>query len=337
MGEEQGPMQKSRPAKKYSQAGRLHDVIRLIEARNGVTIEELVEETGVDRRTIFRDLNSVQEAGYPLVSEWGDGRKTYRFLTRFKDVPPINFSLQELMTLSFFRSQLDFFKGTPFLDDMEAIFRKINSVLPPRYAAHMERIAGVSIPLQQGRRDYGKVSESLLALREALLYQYSISLGYRVKGSGPQKKYKVDPYTLIFHKGGMYLLGLAHNRKALRTFAVERISWVEVSKERFDVPEGFKPEEQFRSAFGIVEEAGIPLRIKFSARVAHAVKDRMWHSSQRVEEDQDGSVIISFEAGGVMEIVSWVLSYGCNAEVLEPQELRMEVKEIIDEMMGVYL
>jgi predicted DNA-binding transcriptional regulator YafY len=329
-------MQKGKPAKKYSQAGRVHDVIRLIEARNGVTIEELVEEAGVDRRTIFRDLNAIQEAGYPLVSEWLNGRKIYRFLTRFKDVPPINFSLQELMTLSFFRSQLDFLKGTPFLDDMEAVFRKINSVLPPRYAAHMERIAGVSIPLLQGRRDYGKVSQSLLALREALLYQYSISLRYRVKGSGPQKKYDVDPYTLIFHKGGLYLLGFAHNRQALRTFAVERISRVEVGRERFAIPDGFKPEEQFRSAFGIVEEAGIPLKIKFSSRVAHAVKDRMWHPGQKVEKGKDGSVIVSFEAGGVMEIVSWVLSYGHNAEILEPRELRMEVIDIINEMAELY-
>jgi predicted DNA-binding transcriptional regulator YafY len=329
-------MPKGKPAKKYSQAGRVHDVIRLIEARYGVTIEELVEETGVNRRTIFRDLNVIHEAGYPLVSEWLNGRKAYRFLTCFKDVPPLNFSLQELMTLSFLRSQLDFLKGTPFQDDMESIFRKIHSVLPPRYAAHMERIAGVSIPLLQGRRDYGKASKALLALRDALLFQYSIYLHYRVKGNGPRKKYKVDPYTLIFYKGGLYLLGFAHNRQALRTFAVERISMVEVGRERFNIPEGFKPEEQFGTAFGIVEEACLPLKIKFSARVAHAVKDRIWHPSQKVEKKPDGSFVISFEAGGVMEIISWILSYGHNAEILEPLELRAEFAGIVNEMAGLY-
>src|SRR5512136_337405 len=66
---------KGRPAKKYSQAGRVHDVIRLIEARHGITIGELAEETGVDRRTIHRDLRAIHEAGYPLVSEWQEGGK----------------------------------------------------------------------------------------------------------------------------------------------------------------------------------------------------------------------------------------------------------------------
>ena len=328
-------MQKGKPAKKYSQAGRVHDIIRLIEARYGITVDELAEETGVHRRTIYRDLGAIGEAGYPLISESRNGRKSYRFLTRFKDVPPINFTLQELMTLSFLRSQLDLLKGTPFQEDMESVFGKINSVLPPRYAAHMERIAGVSIPLLQGRRDYSKASAAMKTVREALLYQYSLTLEYRT-GNGKQAGYKVDPYTLVSYKGGLYLLGYAHNRQALRTFAVERISAVEIARERFEIPEDFSLKEQFRSSFGIVEEAVMPVMIRFAQRIAHAVHDRIWHPSQRVENNDDGSVIIAFEAGGVMEIISWILSYGENAEVIEPAELREEVANTIRGMEEMY-
>lgn len=329
-------MEKGRPAKRYSQAGRVHDVIRLIEARHGVTIEELEEETGVNRRTIHRDLAAIHEAGYPLVSAWENGRKVYRFLTRFRDVPPISFTLEELMTLSFFRSQLDFLRGTPFQEEMGSISRKVKSVLPPRLAAHMERIARISLPLLQGVRDYGRVEEPLRRLRAALLHQYRVSLRYRAKGKGRPASYEVDPYTLIIHKGGLYLLGYAHNRQGMRTFAVERITAVEAGKVRFEMPEGFRPEEQFRSAFGIVEESPVPVKVRFSPTVAHAVRDRLWHPSQRVEEGKDGSVILSFEAGGRMEIVSWILSYGPHAEVLAPADLREELKRSAEEMALLY-
>lgn len=328
-------MRKGKPAKKYSQAGRVHDIIRLIEARYGITVDELVEETGVHRRTIYRDLNAIGEAGYPLVSEMRNGKKSYRFLTRFKDVPPITFTLQELMTLSFLRSQLDLLQGTPFHEDMESLFGKINSVLPPRYAAHMERIAGVSIPLLQGRRDYSKASTVLKTLREALLYQYSISLEYKT-GKGKEAGYQVDPYTLVFYKGGLYLLGYAHNRQALRTFAVERIAAVQMSRERFEIPEDFSLEKQFRSSFGIVEEAVVPVRIRFAPHIAHAVHERIWHPSQRVEKNADGSLDISFEAGGVMEIISWVLSYGDHAELLEPAPLRDQIAAAVRGLAGIY-
>jgi proteasome accessory factor B len=329
-------MQKGKPAKKYSQAGRVHDIIRLIEARHGITIDELAEETGVNRRTIHRDLNAIHEAGYPLVSEWRDGVKAYRFITRFKDVPPISFTLQELMTLGFLRTQAELLKGTPFYDDMEAIARKVNSVLPPRYVAHMERIAHVSLPLLQGGRDYGRSAEQLKLLREALLFQYRVTISYDAKGKGEPASYEVEPYTLLFYKGGLYLLGFAMNRGALRTFSVERIAAVEVGRERFEIPEEYRPEEQLHGSFGIVDEPAMEVRVRFAPAIAHAIRERIWHPSQTVSDEADGSVVVSFIAGGRMEIISWVLSYGRHAELLGPAELRAEAAGQAQEMAARY-
>lgn len=329
-------MQKGKPAKKYSQAGRLHDIIRLIEVRHGMTLDELAEEAGVTRRTIHRDLNAIHEAGYPLVSCWEGSRKVYRFLTRFKDVPPISFSLQELMTLSLLRSQLDFLQGTPFHDDMAAIFRKINTVLPPRYAAHMERIAEVSLPLLQGRRDYRKTGEALAVLRDALIYQQRVTISYRPAGKNQEADYQVEPYTLVFHRGGLYLLGYACNRQALRTFAVERISRVVKERERFELPADYHPAEQLRHAFGIVDEPAVAVRIWFSPAVASGVRERVWHASQEIFTREDGSIILSFTAGGTREIIAWVLSYGADAVLLEPPALRAAMAQTTADMAAWY-
>ena len=329
-------MEKGRPGKKYSQAARVHDVIRLIEARHGITIAELALETGVGRRTIQRDLNAIHEAGYPLTSEWQEGEKLYRFLTRFKDVPPISFTLQELMTLSLLRSQLDLLNGTPFLEDMKSVFRKVNSVLPPRLAAHMERIAEVAHHLLQGKRDYSRSAQALAAIRHALLHQQSITISYRSTGRGEPASYRVDPYTLLFQKGGIYLFGFAQNRQALRTFAVERILAVEPGRERFEIPEGFHAGQALEGAFGIVSEPPMEVRIRFSAPIAHAIRDRIWHASQSIAEEPDGSVLLSFRAGGKMEILSWLLSYGAHAELLAPQELRGELGRLAQDAARLY-
>jgi predicted DNA-binding transcriptional regulator YafY len=329
-------MQKGRPARKYSQAGRVHDVIRLIEARHGISVGELAEETGVGRRTIQRDLDAINEAGYPLTSEWQDGIKLYRFLTRFKDVPPISFTLQELMTLSLLRSQLDLLNGTPFLEEMHSVFRKVNSVLPPRLAAHMERIAEVAHPLLQGKRDYSKSAEALRLIRHALLHQQSISISYRSTGRGEPVVYRVDPYTLLFQKGGIYLLGFAQNRQAVRTFAVERICSVEPGRERFEIPDGFRAGQALEGAFGIVSEPPMEVRIRFSAAIAHAIRDRVWHASQQIQEEEGGGVLLSFRAGGKMEILSWLLSYGAHAELLAPEGLREELGRLVQETARLY-
>ena len=325
-----------KPKRKYSQAARLHDIIRLIEARRGITLDDLVQETGVNRRTIHRDLAAIEDAGYPLVSEWRGSRKVFTFITGFKDIPPISFTLQELMTLSLFRSQLDFLKGTPFHDDMEAIARKVSSVLPPRYAAHMERMAQVTLPLLSGSRDYRRVAEPLAHLREALLYQYRVMLNYAARRRGRAEWYEVDPYTLIYHKGGLYLLGYAHNRKGLRTFAVDRIVGVQVGRERFAIPDDFNAGERLRKSFGIVDEPVMAVRVRFSPEVAESVRERTWHESQRITEEPDGGIILDFEAGGRMEIIAWVLSFGAHAVVLEPAGLREEVRRIMQAMEKAY-
>lgn len=78
------------------------------------------------------------------------------------------------------------------------------------------------------------------------------------------------------------------------------------------------------------------VRVRFSAEIAHAVKDRIWMPGQKISTDSEGRVTVEFEAAGQMELVSWILSYGIHAEVLEPAELRKEVKRQVKEMRQLY-
>ncbi|MCL2760297.1 MAG: transcriptional regulator [Desulfuromonadales bacterium] len=329
-------MKKGKPGKKYSQAARLHNIIRLIESRHGISIEELIDETDVDRRTIYRDFKAISDAGYPLTAEWVGNRKEYSFITGFKSIPPISFSLQELMTLYLLRSYLNMFEGTPFQEDISAIFNKIHSVLPPRYAAHLERISNITIPLLQGRKDYSKASEILSQLRQALIYQNSISITYRSPGTKTPRPYSGDPYTMLVYKGGLYLIVYVQQRKGIRTFAIERIESVTVHDQRFEIPEEYKPEKDFDNSFGIVNEVPLSITAKFAPEIAHTIEERIWHKNQKIKKLSDGSVELSFMAGGKIEILSWLLSYGDKVELISPVEMRRELKEIIDSMQCKY-
>lgn len=311
-----------KPARKYSQAARLHDVIRILEARYGATVDELAAECEVTRRTVYRDLDAITAAGYPLVPErQGDGTVLYRFVTGFKNLPPITFSLPELMTLYLCRGQLSFLQGTPFQEDLDAIFGRIRSSLPPRSVAHLERIAEAVAPRFQGVHDYRQQHGILADLREALLFQYRIRLHYTPARRKPEI-YLFDPYTLLFTQGALYLGGYAHNRKALRLFLVDRVQGVELSKERFEVPEDFSPEQLTGGAFGLVNEPPLAIRVRFAPEVAYLAGERIWHPSQQREVNIDGSVTLSLTAGGKTEILAWLYGFVPHVEILEPAELR---------------
>ncbi|MEA3543689.1 MAG: WYL domain-containing protein [Thermodesulfobacteriota bacterium] len=316
-------LRRGRRPKKYSQASRLHDLIRILEARYGATVDELVEECQVTRRTIYRDLQALLDAGYPLVSErQSDGYVLYGFISGFSKMPPITFSLEELMTLYLCRGQLDFLQGTPFQDDLEAVFARIHSNLPPRSVAHLERIAEASAPRFHGFKDYSKQHQLLCDLRQALLQQRRCLIHYRPAKRG-QQHYLIDPYTLLFFKNGLYLGGYAHNRKALRLFAVERIETVEVQGERFDVPDDYRVEMLIGSAFGLIDEGtSQQLELFFDSAIAHLLRERIWHPEQQIEEKPDGSLILRFSASGDREILAWLYSYLPHVKVIAPASLR---------------
>ncbi|ABA88468.1 helix-turn-helix transcriptional regulator, putative [Syntrophotalea carbinolica DSM 2380] len=316
------PGRPGRPPRKYSQAARLHDLIRILEVRHGSTADELAEECGVTRRTIYRDLQAIEDAGYPLIKEpSGDGRILYGFLTGFSKIPPITFSLSELMTLYLCRGQLGMLEGTPFLDDLDAVFGRIRASLPPRSVAHLERLAQAVTPRFQGTRDYRGKREVLESLRRALLYQYRCTIRY-APARRKAAEYLCDPYTLLFFKESLYVVGYAHNRGDLRRFLVDRIESVRVGEERFEIPEDFRLDEEDREAFGMVGEKPQPIRVRFFSEVSHLIRERQWHPTQQLEEQPDGSLILSLQAGGHKEILAWLYSFLPHLEVLGPDTLR---------------
>ncbi len=313
---------RGKPAKKYSQAARLHDVIRILEARYGATVDELADECGVTRRTIYRDLDAIRDAGYPLISEPEQGgQMVYRFITGFKKIPPVTFSLEELMTLSLCRGQLDFLQGTPFEDDLVAIFNRIHSSLPPRSVAHLERIAETASPKFQGLRNYAAQKGLLEDLRRALLYQYRVDLVY-TPARRPTQNYQCDPYTLLFFDGALYLGCYVHNRDALRLFLIDRIEAVTVRQERFDIPEDFSARQLTGTAFGLIDSEVLSVKVRFDAEISHLIRERTWHPSQEISEQDDGSLLLSFAASGEQEILSWLYAYLPHVQVLAPASLR---------------
>ncbi len=314
---------RGRRPKKYSQAARLHDLIRILEARYGATVDELVEECQVTRRTIYRDLQAIDDAGYPLIKEpQDDGHVVYSFIAGFSKIPPIVFSLEELMTFYLCRGQLSFLKGTPFQDDLEAIFNRIHSSLPPRSVVHLERVSEVSAPRFHGFKDYSQHHQILESLRQALLKQQQCLIDYCPAKRATQQ-YLIDPYTLLFFKNGLYIGGYAHNRDDLRLFAVERIEAVAVQSERFEVPADYDAAQLTGSAFGLIDEGETrQLELLFGTDVAHLIRERIWHPDQAIEERDDGSLILRFSASGDREILAWLYSFIPHVKVLSPVALR---------------
>lgn len=314
-------MTSGRPARQYSQASRVHTLIRLIETRQGVTVSELAEILSVSKRTIYRDIIALEEAGYPILSEKTDGEAYYYFLTKTDQGTGTTFTIEELLSLQILKGISAQLPASLFQKDIDTIIQKVHASLPPRAVAHLERITAVPLPRFQGRISSAPPQDVEEAIRKALLLQYRLHIHYR-KGPNDSQTYRIEPYTLVLAKGGAYLLAFTLNRNAMRLFAMERIVSAAVQAERFEIPEGFQPESCFNDAFGLVSETPHTIEVLFSPTVAHRIEGRVWHPHQSTTTHADGSITLTFTASGTMEIIAWILSFGQHAEIIQPQVLR---------------
>lgn len=312
--------QRGRRPKAYSQADRIVRMLRALASRS-MTVQDLAEAFEVTKRQVYRDLDQIQEEGHPLEQSNGDGEKTWRLPLGYKGLPPIMVSPYELMALHFAKRHLDYLAGTPFVDDLDSLIKKVEGGLSHKVFNHLARINQVFLPRSGPVRDYAGQKVILKQLQKALLLQCTAVLLHRKPDYDDPVEHRVDPYLLLLYQFGLYVVGYSHRAKQLRMFAVERIVSMEVLEDRFILSEGVELDQVYDNLFGLVDEPAQRVRIHFTPNVAYLVKERRWHPSQKNEIQKDGSVIATFTAGGMDELASWVLSWGQEARVLEPQAL----------------
>ena len=324
-----------RRSKAYSQAERLARMIRALSSRS-MSINDLSGEFGVSRRQIYRDIDRIQEEGHPLEQSDDGGEKSWQLPLGYKGLPPITVTPCELMALHLAKAHVAYLAGTPFVENLDGLIAKVQAGLPHRVANHLARINDVFLPRQAPVRDYSRRGDVLGKLEKALLLQRTVTLHHIRPDYEEPAEHGVDPYRLVFHQGGLYVLGLSHRAQALRLFAAERIVAIDVSDQRFEIPPDLKLEASYAHLFGLIDEPAQTVRIRFSAEVAYLIRERRWHPSQKHTVQKDGSIVVTLSSGGMDELATWILSWGPEAVVLEPPVLVELVRSRLTQALRQY-
>ncbi|MBW2274478.1 MAG: WYL domain-containing protein [Deltaproteobacteria bacterium] len=308
---------------------------RLAKSRGGLGLDDLADELGCVRRTVYRDLDALMYAGFPVVSERRDGRVYYRFLESFclGDVP---FTADELLGLAFSEDLLRVLEGTLFHDSVQSALAKIRAGLGPELTTYLGSLAGAFRVLPGPHKRYARSAETIQALSDAVIGRTTLAITYRSGRSGAEAERELDPYRVWYRSGGLYVIGRDHRSDEIRTFAVDRILAIEPTPRRFEVPESFDFDAYVASSFGVIAEPPTRVRIRFTPPWRNHVTEHSWHPSQKISQLEDGGVELSMEVGGSVELRNWVLSFGAGAEILEPASLRDEVRDELDAAARLY-
>jgi predicted DNA-binding transcriptional regulator YafY len=300
-------------------------ILKTIETGRYTSSQKLAEAYGVTERTIRRDIEALQEAGFPLYDDRVDGKKVWRLVEGYKQRLVQSFSLAELAALYFSRNMLSFLGGAPFAQDLESAFEKIKEALPEKSLPFLSRIQELFSARPDPWKDYSKKQDVIAGLIDATLHQRQAEIAYYSFNSKRTKSYTVDPYRLVYYRGGLYLYARAHEYGEVRTFAVERVQKIEVKDEGFDIPADFSPSEYSRAAFGIFGGRPETVELVFAPVMAGYIRERNWHESQQLTDDPDGAVRLTMEVALGFELKAWIKGFLPHVTVVRPTNLRDEI------------
>src|SRR5512143_2034854 len=297
-------------------------ILKTIEAGRFTNSAKLAAAHGVTERTIRRDIEALQEAGFPLYDDRVDGKKVWRLVEGYKQRLVQSFSLAELAALYFSRNMLSFLGGAPFAQDLESAFEKIREALPQKSLPYLKRIQELFSARPDPWKDYSKKQDVIAGLIDATLHQRQAEIAYYSFNSRRTKSYTVDPYRLVYYRGGLYLYARAHEYGEVRTFAVERVQKMEVLDQGFEIPADFSPSEYARSAFGIFGGTPQTVELRFAPEMAGYIRERNWHESQRLDDEADGGVRLTMEVAPEFELKAWIKGFLPQVSVVRPASLR---------------
>lgn len=302
-------------------ASRLITLIMLLQREPCQKAADLAEELGVSVRTVHRYINTLDGMGIPVYSERGPNGGFS--LVRGYRMPPLVFTPQEAVAVYLGTSLVEEIWGELYEEAARGAVAKLDNVLPDEQRHEVAWARRTLVATGLHRADHAPLAPVLEKLRRAARERRRVTMVYHSRSRSRTSERDVDPYALVHRWGWWYAIGYCHLRKAIRTFRVDRIRELTLLSEAFDAPDDFDVRAHLAQETWF--EPRIRVRMRFAPEaVMEAMDERAtWDT---MEEEPDGSLVVTFGATGLTWAARVALWYGPQVEVLEPEELRHKLE-----------
>ena len=321
---------------------RLTDIIalavRLQGRREGMTLDEIEREFGVKRRTAERMRAAVEQAFGPLEEvENGDRRKHWRLRSdRLRGL--VSVSPEELGALSTAAGALEGAGLGEHAARLEAVAEKLRAVQRVSAREQLEAdletlLHAEGLAMRPGPRQ--PVDPGVLrVVRDAIHRRRTVEFDYLSRAAGRRSRQLVEPYGLLYGNRP-FLVARTDWSGEPRLWRLANISNARLGLEDFERDPDFDLETFARRSFGTFQEEPVKVVLRFDARAAPDAETFLFHPEQEdpVTND-DGTVTVRFEAGGIDEMCWHLITWGEHVTVEKPAKLRQKLAKMCKALTG---
>jgi len=316
---------------KISRLSRVVKLLTTLQAGKSSSVEQLTENLGVSRRTLFRDLQQLQAIGVPY--KYDNKTKNYYVEPDFF-LPPIDLNLKEALSLLMLIHKARNHIPMPFKNSALLAGLKIENNLP----ADIKNFCHSNLKNIQIKPMPHSPMESLdnifSNIQKAITKKFALDILYHSLYENSDIQTTLQPYHLMYNRRAWYVIGRSSMHKSTRTFKLNRIKKLETTNQYFATDKDFDSEEYLGRAWSMIPEGSLyTIKLRFLPKVAKNVTEVKWHSTQKSDFNEDGSADVEFRVNGINEIYWWILGYGDQVKVLAPAILRKKITTAAQNMI----
>ena len=182
-------------------------------------------------------------------------------------------------------------------------------------------------------------TENLYGLLHAIKNKFLIKFDYQKFWDDDISQRIAEPYAMKEFKNRWYLMAKDKKDWKIKSFALDRLSNLEITSKTFIYPENFHIEEHYRYCFGIIDPNKEELEdivLSFDPIEGKYIKTLPLHSSQHILIDNEQELRIKLKLFVTYDLVMELLSHGYNLKVLQPESLIEEIRSVHEKAFKQY-
>lgn len=309
--------------------------VRMQASRSGVTIDEIMQQFAISRKTAERFRDTVDWAFGPLELVASDDRKNHWRLRSDELAGIVILNAEDLVILTnsadaLLRSGLDVLAKR--LDNVDTKLRAAqHRRRRERIDSDLEALAQAEgLAMRPGPRQPID-SELLSLLREAILTTRKVEFSYLGRESGKRSKQRIEPYGLLYGTRP-FLVGKSSLGEEPWLWRIGNMSEARLTDEKFEHDPEFDLQAFARRSFGAFQEKPVQVELRFREDAAADAATFLFHPNQSIEQYEDGTLTVRFKAGGISEMCWHLVTWGDSVKVVRPAWLRRHLARMCQKL-----
>jgi predicted DNA-binding transcriptional regulator YafY len=320
------------PYDELKRTSRILELAQLISAQPRHWLrKDLARRFDVSERMIQKDLDILRNGLKLSLAHTAEGY----YFDEMPRLPTLQYSFNEALALFLAVQAGSQIQGVVSAD-LAAAMARLEALFP----AEIRPLLRAPVRTGAGQSQGQHRGQMLVLLNLAMSQGRKLSIDYETRSRGGEVSQRtVRPYALLPYVRSWQMVAYCEWREKILIFKVDRILSAELCAEHYSLPADFRLEDYMGGAWGMMRGDGADtcaVALRFEREAGKRVAEEYWHTSQRFEDLPDGRVLMRLQVGVTPEFVHWILYYGADVEVLEPQGLRKEVGRQMCEAANVY-